>query len=530
MQVARIAIVLALSPQLARGDGDVTATASVAPAPDDLDVRLTLSSFLYRQSGNDAEPLVDQGASPQNASPVHRWFGDMRFELTDDGFAADARVRETTSEDYQSGADGGGEYELRTLDYRLGSRTTYLTLGRQYIDAVGETKIDGASLTQRFGAALAGTMFVGAFPELGSRSLDTDYVHFVNNDGTTGPLIVPVAAGLGLAYQTASYHGDVGAAGVYVPEDIPDAPSDQKSRIYTTSSGYWRPSSALDIYHFALLDLAGADGVDLVNGSLGIDARPIEGLQLSFAGNHVSSDLLQIVARNYLSDPDPSALGVVQNNIALLRISSDAVRAGASVSLAAQRFELSASGGFHRRPAVSVALADGSGSVVFPEVESADATFTVLDRRSLAKLRLALSGSVIEPLGGAVPNRSRGTVARLVASRTFADQRGQIDADVMVERFRDVGAAQECATSQNALACYGTSTTSAAQAGAVVSWRVAREWLVVADTHVGYQKVGSTFVYPMDPTDPGSMAIATPVHWPGVVSVTAFARVQWRFR
>jgi hypothetical protein len=78
-------------------------------ALDDLDLRLTLSTFLFRETGADAPALVDQGATLQNASPVRRYFGDLRAELSAGGLVLDARIRQTTSERYQAGASGGGE-------------------------------------------------------------------------------------------------------------------------------------------------------------------------------------------------------------------------------------------------------------------------------------------------------------------------------------------------------------------------------------------------------------------------------------
>jgi hypothetical protein len=305
---------------------------------------------------------------------------------------------------------------------------------------------------------------------------------------------------------------------VHVAQDVPDATAAERSRVMATSSGYWRFGAPLDVYHFAQLDLAGAGGAGLVNGSLGIDARPVAGLQLTASIHHVATDVLQIAARNLLSDPDPSAIGIVQNNLAVIRISQDVARAALSVALLDQRFELSASAGLHRRPEVSVALADGSGAVVFPESRSADASFSILDRRSVAGVRAQLSATLTEPVGGGTASRTRGTVVRLAVSRGFAEQRGQIEADVMAERFRDVdGSAGMCMTSLDAFACYGTSTTAAAQAGVLASWRVGREWLVLADVHAGYRDVHST-------------SMAGPVTWPTVTSLTSFVRVQWRFR
>src|SRR5262249_8044315 len=79
-------------------------------ADDDLQLRLTLSALLFRETGADAPAIVDQGAPLPNASPVQRSFGDLRTELSVGGLAVDARIRQTTSERYQAGAAGGGEY------------------------------------------------------------------------------------------------------------------------------------------------------------------------------------------------------------------------------------------------------------------------------------------------------------------------------------------------------------------------------------------------------------------------------------
>jgi hypothetical protein len=405
------------------------------------------------------------------------------------------------------------------LDQELGTSTTFVTIGRQVIDAVGATRIDGAALTRRLSGTVRGTVFAGAFPALGSRSLDTDYARVRRADGTggvkDGPHLVPITGGLGVAYQTPDYHGDLGAAAVYVAQDVPGATASDKSRVFTTSSGYWRPAAGLDLYHVALLDLAGGGGVHLTNGSAGLDARPTPGLQLSASVHHVSVDLLQITARGLLADPDPSAIGVVQNNLALLRISQDVARGAVSLALAQQRFELSASGGVHRRPRVDVALADGT-SLAFREARSADATFSILDRRSLAGLRIQLSASLTYPVGSGATDRGRGSLVRLAASRGFAQQRGQLEADVMAERFRDDGAGH-CMTSLDPFVCYGDAKTTAAQAGALASWRIGREWLVLADLHAGYRDVRAA-------------GIAGPIAWPTVTSITSFVRVQWRYR
>jgi hypothetical protein len=293
------------------------------------------------------------------------------------------------------------------------------------------------------------------------------------------------------------------------------ATAEEGSRVFTTASGYARPAAWLDLYHFGLLDVAGAGGPNLTNGSLGANLHLTSNIQLTTSINHVSTDLLRIAARNVLADPDPTAIGVVQNDIAIIRVSQDVARAGTSVALAKSRFELSVSGGYHRRPGVAVALADG-GSVVFPEARSTDATLSVLDRKSIAKLRAQATATVSIPLGDS-PNRSRSTVVRLLASRTLRDDRAELAADVMLARFRGTTSNGACADSLDVFQCFSAATTSAAQAGVLGSYRVGREWLVLLDTHVGMQDVRST-------------TVMGAVELPRVLSLTMFARVQWRYR
>ncbi len=519
----RIGIALALAcalPAAARAEEPAISDAGPDRAGSAIDLRLTLSTFLFREGGDEAPPLVDMGTEVANASPVRRYFSDLRLELTGSGVELDARVRQTTSKRYQAGASGGGEYELRELAYRLGAEHTRIVVGRQFVDAVGATKIDGAAVIRRLSKTWSATAFGGAFPQLGSRSLDTDYPEIRPEigapEGMSGGRLVPLAGGAGASYSTGTVHGDLGAAAVHATQDVPGATSAEASRVFLTANGYARMARWLDVYHFGLLDIAGGAGARLTNGSVGVDARPNGTVQLSAQVHHVSADLLQIAARNLLEDPDPTAMGIVQNDVAVVRVSQDQVRGAASVSLAQARFELSLSGSLHRRPGVAVALADGA-TAAFPEARSATFTLGVLDRRSIAKLRVSATSTLVFPIGDELPNRSRGSVVRLAASRAFAGGRGQIEADAMAQRFRDVPGGGACTTSLDPLACFGASRTAAAQLGALASWRIGREWLLLADAHLGVRDVTAT-------------SINGTVAYPTVASITTFARVQWRYR
>jgi hypothetical protein len=484
-----------------------------------LELRLTLSSFLYRESGDDAAPLVDGGEPLDDASPVRRFFGDLRLELGvdrlgggDAGLRFDGRVRQTTSERYQAGASAGAEYELRTLAYRHRLGATELRLGRQLVEEVGATRIDGAAALQRLSGSWTAILFGGAYPRRGSRSLDTDYPAIRRDDGTTGAPLVPLAAGAGVSYRTAALHGDVGVGGILATQEVSGVERAAAHRGFATASGYWRPAPAFALYHHAVLDVVGPVGVQLTSGNLGIDAFPLPSLQLSASIDHVDSELLEIAARNLLAEPDPAAMGVVQNEAVLVRVAQDQARLGASLALGHGRFQLSASASLDRRPAIEVPLEDGS-AVSFPEATMAHARMALVDRRAPGGLRVELSADLLAPVGDDPPTRSRGAMGRLAVGRT--SDRGGLEVDVMVQRFRDLGPSGGC-PGLDPLACYGTATSRAAQAGILASLRAGRDWLVLLDGHVGVRDAEST-------------TAGASVSWPRVLSLAAFARLQWRY-
>lgn len=489
--------------------------AAAAPQQAPLDVRLTLTSFLYRERGAAAPALVDQGAALDNASPVRRAFGDLRVEAELEGLTVDARVRQTGAQRFQSGATGASEYELRALNYRLGGARTWLTVGRQVVEAAGALRLDGAVLTRALPADLELALFAGAAPALGSRSLDTDYQRARAPDGREGDQLVPLAAGAALTRRGPAFHGELGVAAEVLARDPGNGAA--RSRALAASSGYWRAAAPVDLFHLAQLDLAGAGAPALANATLGLGVQLGPALRLTALTSHQSSRLLQLGVRDQLADPDPSAMGFVENRLLTARVSQDQVRAGLSLALARQRFEVSLSGAARRRPALEVPLADGVGALTFPENRSAEATITVLDRRSLAGLRLAASATAITPLGDSPGNRASATLVRVSASRTFSKERGQLELDAAVERLRDRAADPTCMTSLAPLDCYGRSRTTAAQGGALMTWRASREWLLVADAHAGTQAVSS-------------VTLAGTTEWPRVLSLTAFLRLQWRYR
>ena len=510
---------------------DAAVERPAAPSEPTVNLRLTLTTFIYRESGDPGAPLATDGARPDGASPVRRFFNDLRLRARTDnlghpgrGFALDLRARQTASGEFQAGAGAGSEYEVR--EAAVHDRVGHLdvSLGRQTVLEVAGTKIDGLALRQPLGKTWSFIAFGGAYPLRGSRSVDTDYPVLHPMDPTTGQpsdtggtRLIPVATGAALSYHRPDLYGDVGVGGI-VPLNTGDAtmPADRRGRGFVSSTGYWRPGAGFNLYHYAVYDALGPSAGALTNLSAGANAYPSQDLQLTLAVNHVETELLQIAARDLLEDPDPAAMGLVQNRVELLRTTADEVRAVTSLAMARHRFEISLSGSLRRRPAIDVGLV-GGGQVTFPASELAETSLRLVDRRSLAGLRLAGTASWFHPLDTDPGGASSGVVVRLDASRGFADERGQIDVDVSAQRFRDLGQKSTC-DSLDPLACFGTERLSGAEAGALLSYQAAGNWLIEGDLHLGAQKLRS-----INPT--GAL-----VEWPAVLSVTGFGRLEWRFR
>ena len=80
----------------------------------------------------------------------------------------------------------------------------------------------------------------------------------------------------------------------------------------------------------------------------------------------------------------------------------------------------------------------------------------------------------------------------------------------------DLGPAGGCMT-LDPLACLGTSATRGLAAGALVSLSAGPEWLILVDARGGLDDTDATF---------GGAAVT----WPRRYWLSAFARLQWRYR
>jgi hypothetical protein len=509
--------------------------------------RLTSSTFFFQEIG---DSIVNGGNElADNASPAARLYTELRAQLgwTQPGVnrvdvRADARVRVALPCEYafqtdpaaglqpgqigyddcrtQSGTYGGNEYDIRELYGRRAGAELELQAGRQYVGEIAATKVDGVKATYVLDGNWSLIGFGGLAPSRISRSVIDDY-----QDG-----VLPIAAGAGGAYRYQRYFGSVGAAGI-VPLVTSNADAEVQPRIFVTSNGYWRPSDMVDVYHYLAVDLAGASTDEVsdrfTNVTLGTNVKPVEDLRVTATLQHFSTDTLDEFARLRLDDAAQN--DIVQNNVDVLRVSSQAARLGVSLALMEKRFEVSTSFQVRHRPTQAVCSGNSAEECSMADVGttedawSGEAMLSLVDRQSIGGLRLGASlinmfGLYKLGLGNDSYGRSNYLVARLNASRPLMGQQAHLDADLAYLHAEDVG--RNNCDPASPLTCYGSAVTDTVSGGATLYYRFQPDWFVLATVNAALQMFDAPSV-----TD----RTADPIVAASNTALTGFLRLAYRF-
>jgi len=500
---------------------------------------LTSTTLYYGETADVAAPVADGGSGAQNASPFQRFFTDLRAQLDAKHIAGgrwdvrlDARGRFNQNPRQasvppsgppggfptrtQSGTFGGNELDLRELYAVRAGDSFDLFIGRQQVLDMAGIKIDGLRLA--YAASETWTLFGfgGLYPVRGSRSITTDYPQGVDAMGNPAGVVMPIAAGAGAAYRTSLAYGSLGAGGILPLGDDKVAQGAEPPRVFVSDQGYLRRGQALDVFHLLVLDVAGADGVALTNGSLGVNWKPAERIHVTAAVHHVDTETLNVQAQTQLETPDPT-MGVVQNNITVQRIASDSLRLGLSVGLGRlQRFEISTQAAVRRRPDVTVPDATGQPVVIAPEARGAELFLQAVDRRSILGLRIAASVARFFGFGDANVNKSQSVNARLAASREFGNGRGEWELEGGFIAAQDDNLGVVCDFAQ-LLTCYGSSSLTSVSGGGSIFYRLGSSWLAMASAQIATLSLTTT--------DNANGQVAQPP----VLSTTGFLRIAYRF-
>lgn len=282
---------------------------------------------------------------------------------------------------------GGPEFELREayLGVRLTTRLK-LQLGRMIVTEADAIKVDAVRLTLRLGERWQVGAFAGGYPNPYSRSVLTDY-NLPCGDGVASgnqllplqpviagqPAAVPAATelcqtadpqlalvgGLTARYKYASLQGSLGLVGSFFggvgdggpvvrdpavidrvgnlqpPSSDLDAP-----RIFLSWQHNWTPVRRLSLFADLVIDFFGSAGPQLtralLSGSLRLGRQDRVNVRLSYA--HLSSLAINMYLGRLLYNRFPNGttvggLGVVENNLTVLRTARDELRTNLDVKL-----------------------------------------------------------------------------------------------------------------------------------------------------------------------------------------------------
>ncbi|MDB4964015.1 MAG: hypothetical protein JWP01_4014 [Myxococcales bacterium] len=480
---------------------------------------LSSSSLLFTERGGSYGDMLGD-----NSAKFSRMFTELRLQTDfrhikggrwEARVDARARVVNTPENNpdtadpnhIQSGFNGTNEYDIREMWlFRSGKRSD-IFFGRQFVADLGGVKFDGLRVDYASSRKLTLIGFAGLYPLRGSRSITTDYQELKADDGTSAGKLVGTG-GFGGAYRTVNSYGAIGGV-VLAPL------SSEQPRVFVTSTGYLRRGAALDLYHFALVDLYGSQGAGLTNLSAGANYKPSPRLRLTASVNRVDVDTLAVQANAFLTDPDK--FPVVQNETYFRRLATNVGRVGVSAGLGQfQRFEVSVQAAYRYRPGVSIPVADGTvmpASINLQGNKGVDLFASIVDRRSFKDLRLGIDGSRSFGVGAVAFNRSEILAVRAFAGRELKNGHGEWEGEVSYATTKDSASGFDC---MNIYTCYGSSTGSILAAAGNLYYRFNRDWFAVGSLALSQQSLTS-------------YGKGTPVADPSVIGVMGYFRASYRF-
>lgn len=427
----------------------------------------------------------------------------MRIAANDLPFASSTSTNPYSfSGTYQDGRFGGSEYEARELYVIHHGVHTDVSIGRQYSLKLAATKFDGVKIVNRLSPNWRLLGFGGLYPARGSRSIETDYPRAAPKPGAPadqlGARITPITAGAGAAYGYRSIYGAFGAVGID-PLAIDQRTGVQEApRLFFSSNGYWRPSKRIDLYHYAVIDAAGAAGPSVTDLSVGANFKPAPNVHIEASYDHVDTETLDVIAQTRLDQPvgdleNPTKddnPGYIQNNVTVSRISQDEARLSFSVALDHGRFEVTTIGRVRRRPNITLQTI-GGGTVSLPAGKAAEFTLRAVDRHSLGGFRLGARATASAGIGTDV-NREQSQIVSVDGYRHFAGGKGDLDLSVRYLSGADDNRGETCDL-KNIQTCYGAATIAAFTVGGVLYYRFEPNWFFMLGFDGGVRHVATQY-------------------------------------
>jgi hypothetical protein len=269
---------------------------------------------------------------------------------------------------------------------------------------------------------------------------------------------------------------------------LPGTTGRDRPRIFVSWMNFAQPAAWLDLFSDVVVDLYGSAGVQPTRIALQATGRFLRGdrLILRVGYTHLSSLAINMYMSELLYNRAPNgstlnggSLGVVENNLTVLRTGRDEARASLDIHLV-RRLGLSLDGRFRYRSLIG----GDSNPTVFDtpaftdnmQNVAGDATVSLRDRGSVGGVRALLSYTFLSDY------RALDHVVKASVGRDFFKQRLGIDLEYVFLLVRDAGAGLDnsaCAPSTPSpttatfnpflLGCFGRRSGTTHEAGIVVT-------------------------------------------------------------
>ena len=504
------------------------------------DGSLVLTTLYFSES---SQPFDLGGGTPgQNASGVTRFFTDLRARLDVEHIKGGrwhlrtdirgrltpgaCRTQSRSSLDactrFQSGSLSGNEIDFNQFYFTRSNAGSTWSIGRQFVSELTYTKVDGIRYDHKLTDKWKAIGFAGLYPALISRDIRSDYPVLNDASTRTRRRSLPVTGGGGVAYEYGNYFGSFGGT-VIAPltKELGQLGNGaggtgriEKFRVFANAQGHAKLLSNLDVHHSAIFDVRGPSGPGFTNLGLGLHFRPFSGFRTYLQATRVSTDILNVNAQSQLETPG-NQTNVVQNNVAVRRISQESARLGATVSAFENRFELSSIVTARRRPRITL-ISNAGNPIEFGAAKAVEVTVHAVDKYSFAGLRIG--GYLTHSLGIGKNNLNRGryTSVGVDARRSFLHGKAEFDGSVTYLISTDETRSQLC-DPQNIETCYGSAATSLLGLTANGFYRFSDSWFVLGGLNLATQASNSINIE-------GQRRRA-----PSILMTTFFSRLAYRF-
>ena len=512
-----LALPIVLAATLARAQGfvDVDAAGGPAEEPDltSLKMRVDLTGGAYVESQYGEAPIANTSIS----SPNSIFWVDVRGKLDARHISGsrmdvygDLRIRLNPDPAAPSrGYQGGQEYDLKEAYGAYRGESTDLSLGRIILREVDAQTIDGATLVYHSSVRYELGLFGGLYPDPFSRSVQDDYKVITYDDAglPTGKETVkpiPLAAGGWAGYRYSRAYGAFGLMGILPRNDdppplMPMATPRSENRLLVTSNGYWRTIEAIDLIHYLVLEARNSNDVPtLINGQLVGHWRASPRLLLEGGVSRMSSYAVEVYLRDLLERyyPFVDAMGnplmcdpglpCIQNNLDIIRVASNEVRAGGNYFVSGPRLDVNAMVRYREREGLVLP----EGLPIFPADRQVEGSLGARKRELWKKFDVG---------GSAVIVRGRRALANIFGVRATRELSPStyLELDGGYSQYED-----GCRGSNlDTRTCEGTARGFTYRLGALGTWQRDEHWLFIADYHANLNKAkairnGEVNVYP----------------------------------